>query len=354
MANWLEITSTFINYQTLQRVSDLSNAQQQVANQMLAVELRKQKDNALLSQLVDIVVKVRQFVQDRQFLDALLSSCVGVIAFKQLYPRIVDADMKLKASDIQAKLLETIRSTVSDISIKQNLQLSLSQYFSSINASLEHTLTQMQQSHHEPVWLDPRALDHNHEEYSIDVGEECTPLRNLYQPSTNTVIFSRGNLYKVIALNTAGTWGFYLINDLGKNHFVHFGENGAASLFIFFDPPLPSLDCEFTGWELCEKSFSDAFLLENLKSLHSKMLSIHQQAYDQAKISKDQLANSFLAYKQLRQSIIKKSLISLDQSFLEQRTITKKQNLKAFLYVIGSCAGLALLALLLALLIRDC
>jgi DNA-binding helix-hairpin-helix protein with protein kinase domain len=120
MANWLEITNTVINLETLGKVNNLAKAQQQVADQMLAVELRKQRDNAILSQLVDIVVKVRQLLQDNQFLDAVLSSGVGLLAFSDLYSKIIDAETKLKSSDIQIKLVETIRTSVSAELVNRN------------------------------------------------------------------------------------------------------------------------------------------------------------------------------------------------------------------------------------------
>src|SRR5208283_6090626 len=97
MSNWLEITNTFINLETMRRVGDLSYAQQQAASHMLETEFTKEQDNARLSHLVDLLVKIRQFLQDKQYLDALISAGVGTVAFRQLYPQIVDADTKLKA-----------------------------------------------------------------------------------------------------------------------------------------------------------------------------------------------------------------------------------------------------------------
>jgi hypothetical protein len=305
MANWLEITNTFINLNTMQRVGDLSRAQQQAANQMLALELRKQQDNTLLSQLVDVLVKVRQFLQDKQYFDALLCSGVGVLAFKQVYPQIVDADTKLKASDIQVRLLETMRSTISDDSIRSSLQTLLAQYLSTLKGRVQQSLAQLEDGGHRLFWLNPA------EDWEIDIGEEFTPIQDLINPSNKVVIFRKGNLYKVVDVNTSGTNGFYLINDLGQKWYLFFGKNGGADLFAFFDPPLPSSEVEIAGWELCERLFSDEFLVENLKSVRSDMLNIYVQAWEQAQVLRPQLVESVSQYKQLRQNIVNRSLQTL-------------------------------------------
>jgi len=304
MADWLEITNTFINLQTMQRVGDVSRAQQQVATQMLAVEYRKQQDNTLLCKLVDILVKVRQFIQDEQFLYALLSAGVGTLVFKQVYPQILDAETKLKASDIQVKLLETMRSTVSDPTVKQTLQLLLAQYLSSVNDLFIQTLPQLKQSQHQLVLLNPKV------EWEIAIGKELMPIRDVIDFSSKIVIFRKGQLYTIVEVNATGTKGFYLINDHGQKWYLFFGWKGGANLFAFFDPPLPSLEKEIAVLELCDKLFGEEFLNENLKSVQSEMLALIQQAYDHAKLTKASLASSVQEYKQLRQGIINRALQS--------------------------------------------
>ena len=60
MADWIEIANTLINLQNQQRLGDISRAEQQTADHLATIEYQKQHDNALLSQLVDVVVKVRK------------------------------------------------------------------------------------------------------------------------------------------------------------------------------------------------------------------------------------------------------------------------------------------------------
>jgi hypothetical protein len=339
MANWLEITNTFINLETMQRVGDLSRAQQQVADHMVATELRKQNDNALLSQLVDVVVKVRQFIQDRQFLDALLSAGVGALAFKHLYPQIIDADTKLKASDIQVKLLETIRQTISDDSIKQSILISLAQYLTTFSRLLENTLTEFEQSHHQLVWLNPK------EEWKIDIGEEFTPIQDIIDPTTKINIFRKGNLYRVINVDTIGKKGFYLTNDFGQNWHLFFGNNGGADLFAFFDPPLPSLEKEVASWELCDGLFKDDFLQENLKSVRLQMLELYQQSYDRANIVKNKISQAVLGYRNIRQQILNKALQSPE---LQALADIKKSETSSIIWTIIS------LIVIIVFLIRHC
>lgn len=307
----------------MQRVGDVSRAQQQVATQMLAVEYRKQQDNALLSRLVDIFVKVRQFNQDEQFLYALLSAGVGALAFKQVYPQILDAETKLKASDIQVKLLETMRSIISDPAVKQTLQLSFAQYLSSVNEFFVQALPQLKQSQYQLVLLNRKV------ECKITVGKELTPIQDVIDLSSKIVIFHKGQLYTVVEVKTAGTKGFYLINDLGQKRYLFFGWKGGASLFAFFDPPLPSLEKEIAVLELCDKLFSEEFLNENLKSVQSEMLALIQQAYDHAKLTRASLASSVQEYKQLRQGIINRALQSpqlrADTKYLQFNTFSTKE-----------------------------
>lgn len=304
MANWLEITNTFINFETMQRVGDLSQAQQQVANQMLAVELRKQRDNALLSQLVDIVVKVRQFIQDKQFFDALLSAGVGALAFKQLYPQIVDADTKLKASDIQVKFLDTIRSTVADTTIRVSIQASLADYLSTIKNLLQPLLPESNPVSHKLVWLDPSK------DWEFDVGEEFTPVQDVINLATKVVMFRRGNLYKVIEVNNSSPKGFYLINDFGQKWYLFFGKKGGADLFAFLDPSIPNFDQAIASWELCDKLFSNEFLTENLKSVCPDMLDIYRRAFEQSALTKDQLLTKISQYKHFREVVVQRALQS--------------------------------------------
>lgn len=309
MANWLEITNTFINLQTMQRVGDLSRAQQQVADQTAMTELRKERDNSLLSQMVDVVVKVREFVQDQQFLDALLSAGVGAMAFPRLFPQMVDADTKLKASDIQVKFLETIRMSATDPLIKPNLEVSLAGYLSTFNSALQEAIANLNREKRQLVWLDPNL------EWTFELGEELTPNQDIIQPYRDSemslqkgVMFRRGSFYRVIGVSTTGTEGFYLINDLGQNHFLFFGNNGVADLFSFFEPPLPSLDLEISGWELCNKLFSDEFLMQSLKSVRGEMLSIFANALTRAGITKQHLADSLHLYNKSKKDLLARAL----------------------------------------------
>ena len=162
MADWLEIANTFINLQTLQRVGEISFTQQQVASQTLAAEAKRERDNALLSQLVDIVVNVRQLLQSKQYFDALLTAGLGLAAFKQLYSRIVNAETRLKASDIQVKLLEGISQMVTDTFTRTSIETALVKYLSRAMDSIHQILTDS--NSYQLIWSHPaeeeiRALE---------------------------------------------------------------------------------------------------------------------------------------------------------------------------------------------------
>ncbi|GJQ22194.1 MAG: hypothetical protein HBSIN02_25490 [Bacteroidia bacterium] len=351
MANWLDITNTFINIETMRRVGDLSEAQQRFANQMLAVELQKERDNALLSQLVDIVVKVTQFVQNKQCFDALLSAGVGALAFKQLYPQIVDADTKLKASEIQVKLLDTIRSTVTDTSLRASIQASLTDYLSTVKDLLQAFLAESHLASHRLVWLDPSK------EWQVSVGEELTPVQDVTNLATKSVMFRRGTLYKVVEVDNSISKGFYLINDFGQKWHHSFRKKGGADLFAFVDPPIPNFDQEVGGWELCDKLFSSEFLTESLKPVRSDVLAIYQRALEQSYLTKDKLIAMVSQYRQFRLTTVQQALQSPEIKALTKSEEPSVGAFKAFLSVLGGIIGtLGVLAifLIISFLARNC
>ena len=305
MADWLEIANTLINLQNQQRLGEISQAQQQTTNQIAEVEFRKQRDNTLFSQLVDVIVKVRQCIQDQQFLDAFLSSCIGLLSYDQLYAAIIDAETKLKASDIQVKILETLRTMVSDNSVKANLQMSFTNYLLTLNANLHKAIAELKQYNGKLIWLDPKEL------WEIEMGETITPIDDLIDLSTKSILFRKGNFYTVLSVNNTEPRGFYLTNDIGRKYYFSFTENGKADYFAFSYPSLPSLEKEITMIELCFKIFDDECLQKCFKAIRSEMLALYTNAFEQAKFTKQDLSSSLSVYKQLRQSIVNNSLKSL-------------------------------------------
>jgi hypothetical protein len=305
MADWLEITNTLINLQNQQRLGEISQAQQQATNQIAEAEFRKQRDNTLFSQLVDVIVKVRQGIQDQQFLDAFLSSCIGLLSYDQLYAAIIDAETKLKASDIQVKILETLRTMVSDNSVKTNLQTSFANYLLNLNANLHKAIAELKQYNGKLIWLDPKEL------WKIEIGETITPIGDLVDLSTKSILFRKGNFYTVLNVNNTEPRGFYLTNDFGGKYYFSFTENGKADHFAFCYPSLPSLEKEITMAELCFKIFDDECLQKCFKAIRSEMQMLYTNTFEQVKLTKQVLLSSLSEYKQLRQSIVDSSLKSL-------------------------------------------
>jgi predicted small secreted protein len=161
---------------------------------------------------------------------------------------------------------------------------------------------------------------------------------------TQVGVFTKGNTYKVISLDAENNNGFYIIDDLGQKRLMHFGENGAAEYFIFFNPPLPSLENEIIGWELCIKIFANETLLTNLNTVRNNMLSIFNDAFKQANISKSEIVESIIDYKKNQQEIIDRSLESLNISEL----VKSKESNKISLSVI------ALIVFLIIIWLRNC
>lgn len=306
MADWLEIANTLINLQNQQRLGEISQAQQQTTSQLAEAEIRKQRDNTIFSQLVDVIVKVRQCIQDQQFLDAFLSSCIGLLSYDQLYAAIIDAETKLKASDIQIKILETLRTMVSDNSVKANIQTSFANYLLTLNASSHKVLAELKQYKGKLIWLNPNEL------WAIDIGETFTPIDDLVDLSTKSILFRKGNLYTVLDVNNTGTRGFYLTNDFGRKYYFSFSKNGKADYFAFCDPSLPSLGKEISLIELYFKIFDDDCLNKCFKSIRSEMLNLYTNAFEYSKLTKQDLLSVLSEYRQLQQSIVNNSLKSLE------------------------------------------
>ena len=258
----------------MKRVSELSAVQLINTERITAIEKQKQSDNSILSKLVDILVKVRQFIQDKQYFDALMTIGIGVIAFKNLYSLINDADSKLKASDIQIKLLDNLGNVINETKLRDPLINSITQYLAFLKDDLEKKFNELKTNKSEVIYLD------SEQESILEIGEDCIPDRFLYKLNTDIIIFKKDVIYNVVDVKSTEPWGFYLINEIGQKHLLHFDNRGAADKFRFFDPAIPSLRKEIYDWELFISFFNEQFLNENLKSFSKEILVIGQEGFN--------------------------------------------------------------------------
>ena len=176
MADWLELTNTYINLRTMEGVNQLAHAQQQMNAAMLNIELQKQQDNQLLSKLVDVAVKVSEFVQNGRSLDALLSAALGIMSYRQLYPNIVNAEIKMKAAEIRFKLSDVIKGILSSGQTNEKAHEELSAFLMRTMTTVKSAIDEIdkraiRQEHHLVV-LDPKC------DWDIQAVEEVVPLRD--------------------------------------------------------------------------------------------------------------------------------------------------------------------------------
>jgi hypothetical protein len=316
MADWLEIANTFINLTTMERVGDVSRAQQQIADQMLANEAKKQKDNALLSQLVDVAVKVREFLQNGRYLDALFTAGVGILSFKKIYAVILDAETKLRASDIQMKLLETVRSSFTDDSARLSLKLPLSEYLGSIIPSFRRTISQLGERSHQLLWIDP-GMD-----FWFNIGDQVVRIRDFGNNAFADKEFKKDEAYEiaqVVPPPPDPTQLIGLTGSSGQTYRFQLGHNGAAKTFAYFETPLPSMQKEIAAWQLCNQMFGEEFLSENLSPVRQPMLDLFSQALESAGVSREEILQAIGAYEDARRTVVSRCSASLLKEFPQLR-----------------------------------
>lgn len=324
MADWLDIANTIINLKTMERVADVSRAQQQLADYMYATESRRQADNVLLSELVDVVVKVRKFMQDARYFDALLSAGMGIRAFNSIYQTISEAEAKLKASDIQVRLLETMRSSLADGSTGQSLERSFSEYLKSFMESLSRITGQLKENNYELVWVDPDMDPY------FSIGDQVVRIRDFGSGALADKEFTKDEVYEVMEVvpdppNT--TKLIRLVGNSGGAYSFEFGEKGGAKNFAFFKTRLPAMHKELVAWNLCDDMFSDQALLENLSSLRQPMLALYSQSLQDAGISRIQIISAISEFKRTRRSVV----AQCSQAISKQDRILQKAKEKKIL-----------------------
>lgn len=317
MTNWLDIANTFVNLETMRRVGDISREQQMVSNNLLVTEQQKQRDNALLSQLVDILVKVRKFIGDNQFLDAFLSSGIGIIIFNQSYSQIVNAEIRIKASDIQFKLLETIHSFAFDSSLKTKLQSAVTQYLLSFHNLILDALSELKQP--ECVSITSQHIKNN----ILHTGDYVFTEKDLWL--NGTLFFKKETLYQVTDIvQDIGLGGFALeVED--KNYFVYFAAKGDESRwaenFLFFSPSAPSFYKEIKSWKICDRLFGNEFWEQNAKSLLTEIPDIYNRSLEESRITRQNLHDIIIKYTNIKNEILFKTLQTRKKEHIERQQI---------------------------------
>jgi hypothetical protein len=318
MANWLEIANTLINLETMSRVGDLARGQQQI----LTLELIKLRDNHYLSQLVDLLVKIRQFQQDEKHFDVVLSGTYGVLLFKQLYPQFADAEAKLRSSEIHLNLLEIIKISLSEPDIRQVIQREYQNFLTTFNENLNTAYSNLRSSEFELVKLDPSY------EWEFELGEELTPYyTDVFNINDRGIMFIKGKPYPVVEIDETRPNSFFMINERGQKQLLNFEKNGGAEFFAFFKPRLPSAEKEVTGWRFCNKIFNQQFLAENVKPFHDALRDIRTNAYSLARISDEGISLLVEQYEKTRADIVKVCLAGKKYRLLPSHSGTG-QNIK--------------------------
>jgi hypothetical protein len=114
MADWVNLLNLYVNYETKNKVGDLAASQTELTNAIRNEQAQKTNDNLYLSKLVDIYVQVRKCIQGEKYFDVLISGCYGISLCDNFYKSIVDAEIKLKASDLQIRLFESLPRIIKD------------------------------------------------------------------------------------------------------------------------------------------------------------------------------------------------------------------------------------------------
>ncbi len=242
--NWLDVANTYVNYKTLEGVNELARSQQQVANQILSIEQVKQNDNAILSQLVDILSQIRRLLLDSQYNETILLAATGINLYDKYYSSINNADSKLKATEIQVEFLETIMESVSDDSIRSSLQTSLTEFFSSFKNSIKKSIEQIKSNDYSLHIIDQKKG------WGFNIGESLVCIEDIYAEN-GYKLFQKSRVYTVF--NIDNTNNVYCIDDLGQKTHLYFGKKGHSQNFAFFESAFPVMGSSIAGLELCLK-----------------------------------------------------------------------------------------------------
>jgi hypothetical protein len=280
----------------MSRVGQVAQTQAHFAVQVA----QSQHDNALLTGLVDTYVKVRELIQDQRFFEAMISSGYGIILYKQFYPRIVGADSKLKAADLEMKLINTIREIVTSPTIGAQVHDSYVSLIAEFRHNLKVAIEKMKNTKYQLVWLKDPDTD-----IELEIGDEIVPIKELLNKETNKIMFVKGKLYKVEALDNRYQGGFVIRNEQGQLILYHMGDGGLAESFALLEPQLPREDTTLTAWSLIERFFSEDFLKQSLKSCSQRIEGIRQSAFQAAGATEAQLRPLVDEFRALRERVAK-------------------------------------------------
>ncbi len=317
MADWLQVVNTFVNLETMSRVGQVAQTQHQI----LSFELQKQSDNALVSQLVDALVKSRQFIQDRYHFDALISASFGLLLYQRNYPQIFGADLKLKAAEIQGSFLELIKGILLNSDLKSEAEKQYSDNIKKFLENLENANKEIEETKYTFVPLN-REMKWMKSFFNINVGDQLIATQDLVDPQDGKLIFRKYNCYQVVSFNHTYGPGYVLLNEKNGYNVVHFGENGGANRFLYPHPPFPTIEREISTWKLISHLFGEDFLNKSLLSLKNELTDLHVNAYLLSKTTVSELIGQINEHESLRRKLIYSGESIIAQELLKRRNIS--------------------------------
>ena len=343
MADWLELTNTYLSFRTMQGVNQLAQTQQQTSAAMLSIEMQKQRDNQYLSTLVDLAVKVSEFVQDGRPLDAILSGALGIMSYHQLYPSIVNAETKMKAAELRFKFVDAIRGILASDQTNQRAHEELSAFLTgtmtTVKFAIEEIDTRTRKHEYRLTELDPIP------EWEFRVGEECVPLKDFQMPD-GRIMLHRGRTYPVTRIDAQYRRIFHISNEFGGETEVNLYYSSDGRFLAFIKPALPNISAAISGWQFCDRVFSRDFLDQHLKAARSQMSALYDESIHRNEecVNLRTMVNS---YDSKRQEVIRVGMWTYERKIEQKRYQQKKRTL---LYVkIGS--AILLLGTVIALII---
>ena len=329
MADWLELTNTFINLRTMEGVNQLAQAQQQLNAAMLNIEFQKQRDNQLLSKLVDMAVKVSEFVQDGRSLDALLTAALGLMSYKQVYPNIINAEIKMKAAEIRFKLSDVIKGILSNDQTNDKAHEELSTFLMetlrTIKSAIDEIDIRATKQEYHLVVLDPKF------DWDIQTGEECVPLADIYSTERG-LLLHKGRSYNVTRIDAQNKHGFYVSNELGGETMFNPDKSRAALDLAFIEPALPQIERDISGWQLCNSVFSNEFLDQHLKAVYQKMSALYDKSLHRNEECVN-LPSMIDSYHSKRQETIRVAMLPSEKK-TEQKTIKQEKRILTVVYIV--------------------
>ncbi|MBX2977451.1 MAG: hypothetical protein KF721_15095 [Ignavibacteriaceae bacterium] len=292
MANWVELLNLYVNYETKNKVGDLAD-QQTAFSEAYRSELQKRtSDNSYYTQLVDIFIQIRKLITDEKYFDAIVYGCNGVSWCDMFYKRITDAETKLKVSDLQIRIIETLVKIVRVDNISNIVAENKANILNEFYEELVDVNIKMKGTHYQAQLI-------NVNDDSIVSGQFITVVRDLNYSKNGKSDFCKKEIFEIHGFSSDENSLIVHLLSIHNTLAYHRKGNGFMFPFGLIIPDPPSKIREIDAIKKMRKIFDEEFLNSHLYVIKQEMLKIKVAAINKATVSQIQIDNAIDEYFEL-------------------------------------------------------